>query len=540
MSLAVNYNFKNLYINNNKFYNLVSKTYSGTLFNKPSINVDGPKKGLKAIAFKASAQQYMTVAPFYTTSNGLSFALWFKADSSNGSWARIIDFGNGAGQDNIVILFNNGNLGFDVIQGTSAYLKTDVISNVTNNTWYHIVWTLDPSRGWNIYVNGVLKQTYADAFYPKTMMRNYQYIGRSNWAADPYYQGYIADFRIYNTAITQTEVTDIFNKSFDTGPNSNNLVDDPPLVTGVSQLYNDIFCDLNKSSNDYIECTNCNFGEDIITYKTTTENSQERCRTRCSDEPRCTSYSYDFSKTKDNCSQYITFPNERYQGVQNINSGYNVNKFNYKFSDLNNSQKRNVALKCSDQYLNNMFLSQKNIDLISCITTDNDNMGNFTKIDADPKCIYNLYKSNGLNPGSENRVNYITDPILKISQGDPEIDNYYTTYQSFLQKQVSNSNINNLLNIKDPPNNSTDKKRINVPPPAEDDMSEIVKAITNTGEAIVSTINYPYEETKYDYNLESFDNQDNKENNYVKTIFLAIIIILICIVLFRLCYKWKK
>lgn len=83
-------------------------------------------------------------------------------------------------------------------------------------------------------------------------------------------------------------------------------------------------------------------------------------------------------------------------------------------------------------------------------------MGNFTKIDADPKCIYNLYKSNGLNPGSENRVNYITDPILKISQGDPEIDNYYTTYNSFLQKQVGNSNINNLLN-KNSNLNNTDK-----------------------------------------------------------------------------------
>lgn len=190
-------------------------------------------------------------------------------------------------------------------------------------------------------------------------MRNYQYIGRSNWVADPYYQGYIADFYIYNTVISQTDITDIFNKSFDTAANSNDMVDDPPLVTGVSQLYNDIFCDLNKSNNDYIECTNCNFGDENIVYKTTTENSQERCRTACSNEPRCTSYSYNFSKQKDNCSQYITFPNERYKGVQNINSGYNVNKFNYKFSDLSNSQKRNVALKCSDQYLNNTFLSQK-------------------------------------------------------------------------------------------------------------------------------------------------------------------------------------
>ena len=537
MSLAVNYNFKNLYINNNKFYNLVTKTYSGTLFNKPSINVDGPKKGLKAIAFKASAQQYMTVAPFYTTSNGLSFGFWFKAESSTGTWSRIVDFGNGAGQDNIFICINNGNLCLGVLQSTNSYRNDNVISNVNDNTWRHIVWTLDPSKGWNIYLNGVLKQTYADGFYPKTMMRNYQYIGKSNWAADPYYQGLIADFRVYNTEISQTEINNIFNMSFDTGANKNDMIDDPPLVTGVSQLYNDIFCDLNKENNDFIECVNCNFGEEIITYKTTTENSQEKCRSVCSKEPICTSYSYDFSKKKDNCSQYITFPNERRKGVQNINSGYNVNKFNYKFSDLNESQKKNVSLKCSDQYLNNMFLPSKNVDLLNCINIDNDNIGNFTKIDADPKCIYNLYKSNGLNPGSENRLNYITDPILKISQGDPEIDNYYTTYKSFLGKQVGNSNINNLLNIKDPPDTGDDSiYKINIPPPAEGDRSEIVNTIMETGDAIVTTMDYPY-----NYNLESFDNQNNIEKyNYTKMIIVGIIFILIIIILIRIFCSSKK
>lgn len=81
---------------------------------------------------------------------------------------------------------------------------------------------------------------------------------------------------------------------------------------------------------------------------------------------------------------------------------------------------------------------------------------------------------------------------------------------------------------------------MNVPAPGKNDQSEIVKAILNTADDIRTTMNYPYEETKYDYNLESFDNQDNKENNYVKIIFLAIIIILIGVVLFRLSYKWKK
>ncbi len=533
MSLVVNYSFKNLYINNNKFYNLVSKTYSGTLFNKPSINVDGPKKGLKAISLVASYSQYMTTAPFYTTGNGLSFAFWFKADPSNGTYngrySRILDFGNGSGKENIIVFFYDGNIGLSLFQGGSEYKKYDTISNITNNTWYHVAWTIDKSRGWNIYVNGILTKTYSDGYYPKSMMRNYQYIGKSNWGVDPYFTGCIADFRVYNTAITQTEVTEIFNKTYDSTL-SGQLVDDPPLVTGVSQLYNEIFCELKPPTSDFIECQNCNFGNDTIVYKKTTENSQENCRNLCANESRCTSYSYDFSKTADNCSQYISFPNERYKDVQNVNSGYNVNKFNYKFSDLSDLQKKNVAIKCSDQYLNNMFLTQKNIDLVSCINTDNDNIGNFSKIDTDPKCIYNLYKSNGLNPPSENRVNYIDNPILKISQGDPEIDNYFSTYQNFLEKQVGNSNINNLLNLKNPVNTNANN-RTNLVAQSNGDNSEITGIINSTSDSILKIINNPYIEEKF----------DNKNiDNYSKTIILAIIFILIIIVLIKIYSSWKK
>jgi len=536
MSLVVQYNFKNLYINNTKFYNMVTQSYSGTLFNKPSINVDGPptKPGLKSIAFNSNLNQYMTTSPFYTTNNGLSFACWFKADPSNGTWARIFDFGNGAGIENIILFINSGNLGFSVLQAASSYQKENVIPNVCDNTWRHIAWTMDSSKGWLIYLNGVLTKTYSDGFYPNSVMRNYQYIGRSNWAVDPYLMGCIADFRIYNTAISQTDITNIFNQSFDTGPNKDQIVTDGPLITGHTQLYNEIFCDLYNSSNGgnsangFIKCTDCNFGDENIIYKKTTESSENGCLNTCSNEPRCTSYSYDFSKSKDNCSQYISFPDNRYNGVKNVNSGYNVSKFNYKFTDLSNEQKRNVAVKCSDQYLNNIFLPKNNIDLVQCINPDDDNMGNFTKLNADPGCVYNLYKSNGLNPGVSNRINYISNPSLKISKGDEIIDNYYTNYKAFLGKQVGNSNINNLLNIKEP-TNSNDPS-ITIPPPSSS-KNETIDYINNTSDSIISIMGNPY-------TVESFDNQIS--NNYNNKIMYGCFIFILLIILFIIIFRCKK
>lgn len=531
MSLVIQYNFKNIYINNNKFYNIVSKSYSGTLFNKPSINVDGPstKPGLKSIAFNSNLKQYMTTSPFYTTNAGLSFTFWFKADPSNKTMARIFDFGNGASQDNIFVCISGKNLGFSSYQNKNPYQKENVIPNVCDNTWRHIAWTMDSSKGWLIYVNGVLTQTYSDGFYPKSMMRNYQYIGRSNWASDPYFMGCIADFRIYNTAISQTDITGVFNQSFDTEANLNQLVNDKPLVSGISQLYNEIFCNLFNTKNDFIQCKNCDFGDETIIYNTSTQTSEQACLNSCSNEPRCTSYSYDLSKTDNNCSQYISFPDKRYNDVQNINSGYNVSKFNYKFSDLNNSQKKNVAIKCSDQYLNNTFLSQKNIDLAKCINPDDNNIGNFTMLNTDPECIYNLYKQNDLSTGIENRVNYISNPALKISQGDEIIDNYYTTYKSFLEKQVGNSNINNKLNKSDL-NNSVNPSVIPTPPQSSS-KSEIIDYINNTSDSIISIMGNPYK-------IESFDNQIT--NNYNKIMLGGLIFILIIICLIVLFYKSKK
>jgi hypothetical protein len=542
MSIVLQFNFKNLYLNNDKFYNLASKTYSATLYNNPSVNVDGPKKGLKAIAFNSNIQQYMSCNPFYTTNNGLSFSFWLKADSKNINAAHIFDFGNGPSQDLVKCAIVNGNLAFIVMMnGNKYYPIQNVVENLTNNTWIHIAWTMDLSKGWNIYVNGVLKGTFTDGMYPRAMLRNYQYIGRGNSPSSPYFNGLVTDFRVYNTALSQTEVTNIFNQTYDQTPDSSDLVSDVSLNKGMTQLYNEIFCDLYKTTKGFNQCQDCTFDEQIV-YKKTTESSEQSCLNTCSNEPRCTSYSYDFTKKKDNCSQFITFPNLRYKGVKNINSGYDVSKFGYKFTDLSDSQKKNVALKCSDQFLNNTFLPNKNIELVKCISQDNDDDGNFSKINVDPKCIYDLYNSNGMNPPKVNKVNYIDSPVLSISQGDETIDNRMNIYNSFLQKQIGNSNINNYLSrqsMNDP------SKRVGIPETTVNpDNSDILKKIIQTGDDVVNIINIGNNGNSSSRLLrESFENQDNynsleylKKNQnllYTLLVILGILIILFIIYLKR-------
>lgn len=516
MNQQIQLYFNNIYLNDNKLYNLIDKTYTSTLFNNPTIGVNGPKNGLKSVQLNQSLQQYISIDPFYTQNNGITFSCWIKCDSTNGTWSRIFDFGNGPGQDNILVFINNGFLGFGVLKGTSTYQKDNLIPNILDNKWRHIVWTLDPNSGWKIYVNGELFKEFSDGFYPNSMLRNYQYLGKSNWIADPYLSGFLADFRIYNNVLNITDIQNIYNQTYP--DNAGPEIKDKPLNTGFTQLYNEIFCNLFQTNNGFIQCKKCNFGEQAV-YNQSTQASEQNCLNACNNEPRCTSYTYDNNAKTNNCTQYITFPHQRYETQSNVNSGYNVRKFKYDFNKLSEIQKKNVAIKCSDQFLNQYFIPNKNIDLKSCIK--NSETSNLININVDPECIYNIYQKNGLNPAIVNQSNYNNNNKIMGGKSDRIIDAYQNTYNEFILKQVQNSNINNKLSSLNPNTEINDPIIL-----AEDNSSSLNVNIKSISENIINTIGI----------TESFENYSNSKLNYCNILiilFILSIIVILIIYLFK-------
>jgi hypothetical protein len=503
--------FNNTYLNGDRLFDNVNKVEVAQLFNKPIIGIDGPN-GLKAVQFNKDLKQYISVDPIFTGLNGITFTFWLKCDSSNQTWSRILDFGNGVKQDNIIVFINNGCLGLSVYQNSIEYIKTCVIPEVINNTWNHYSWTLHPQNEWELYVNGASKVKYNDGYYPKSMLRVNQYLGKSNWSTDPYFNGFLADFRIYNSILKISDINSIYNQKYSN--NYGDVLKDKPLNTGFTQLYNEIFCDLFKQNNGFIQCTNCNFGEEAE-YSKSTQTSEQNCLNACGSEPRCTSYSYDNNKSTDNCTQYITFPEQRYKNNSNINSGYNITKFTYDFNKLPDDKKKNVALRCSSQFLNNYFIPNKNIELKSCIK--NNDSQNITNINIDPECIYNVYKKNGLNTKIVNQNSYSNDSIMK-SESDPIIDDYQDKYFSYIVKNVQNSNINNKLSAMNP-NTSIDTPIIL----DESNQSNITTNIKDLSGNIISTIG----------TIESFENNNNNINiNYCNILILLFIISLIIILIY--------
>ncbi|MGA9379294.1 MAG: LamG-like jellyroll fold domain-containing protein, partial [Phormidium sp.] len=140
-------------------------------------------------------------------SQGFSLEVWVRYNSFK-NWSRIIDFGMGPGTDNI-LLANPGTsntLGFFVNRGTTGE-NIQVAGFLDVGKWMHIAVTQEPSGNTKIYKNGQLIQS-GTCHLPNSVNRTNNYIGRSNWSGDGYFDGQMAEFRLWNRSRTEAEIKD--------------------------------------------------------------------------------------------------------------------------------------------------------------------------------------------------------------------------------------------------------------------------------------------------------------------------------------------
>lgn len=131
------------------------------------------------------------------------------------SGARVIDFGNGAGVDNIVLSVSQGTTGkpyFQADSGSSSIFSITAPTALPVGKWSHLVGTWDGVTA-RLYVNGLLVAEAVGALdssganlQPAPVTRNNCYIGKSNWGSDALYYGQIDELAIYNAALNVNQV----------------------------------------------------------------------------------------------------------------------------------------------------------------------------------------------------------------------------------------------------------------------------------------------------------------------------------------------
>jgi hypothetical protein len=160
--------------------------------------------------FSSGITPYVQISSVQTSNSGLSFALWFKS-KGNLDWACLFDFGNGAVSDNILMAIYKNNIALDVVKRGIQSNPLNVVSNVNDGVWRHIVWTLDPLGVWKVYLNGALVWQATGYIYPNAITRTSNFLGKSNWAGDPVFNGVMDEFRMYNRVLVASEVQILYS-----------------------------------------------------------------------------------------------------------------------------------------------------------------------------------------------------------------------------------------------------------------------------------------------------------------------------------------
>lgn len=158
--------------------------------------------------------------------NSITMETWL-IDNSSGTWSRIFDFGNSTGGENVPgsgtqYFFlspqaGGGQLRLGITVGTGEQNVDWVGTRLPTASLQHVVWTLDGgTQTSRLFVDGVqVGENLALTLTPASLgFTVNNWIGRSQFGADPFLNADITEFRIYDGALTPTEV----QQSFAYGP----------------------------------------------------------------------------------------------------------------------------------------------------------------------------------------------------------------------------------------------------------------------------------------------------------------------------------
>lgn len=159
----------------------------------------------KALVFDA-VDDFVTLPAPVANYSAITLAARVKWNGG-ANWQRIFDFGNGTNQ--YLFLAPNGRF---AIKNGGAEQTLD-ISPLPVGEWVHVAVTLGANSG-KLYVNGALASTAAITITPANFNPTLNYLGKSQYPADPLFNGTIDDFRIYNRVLSAAEVAALAMPNF--------------------------------------------------------------------------------------------------------------------------------------------------------------------------------------------------------------------------------------------------------------------------------------------------------------------------------------
>lgn len=153
--------------------------------------------------------QYAQIPAGILAFQDVTISAWFQV-KEYGVFARIFDFGNGT-TDYLTFIPDNGN--YDMRYSTrlnnggpqNLLVDYDASNFIAAGSWNQVVLTLSGDTG-RLYRNGELVLTGPITIDPIDIGAVVNYIGKSQYVADPEFSGLIDDLKIYNYARSTEQI----------------------------------------------------------------------------------------------------------------------------------------------------------------------------------------------------------------------------------------------------------------------------------------------------------------------------------------------
>ncbi|MFC1604394.1 LamG-like jellyroll fold domain-containing protein [Planctomycetota bacterium] len=241
----------------------------GTLFGNPQW-ITGHLGG--ALDFDGNGDYVdLPISSLLSSLTNSTFATWVDFSNAGGGWQRIFDFGIDTTYNMFLTprMDTAGVMRFAItISGYTDEDQTTAPSTLPSG-WHHVAVTLDADNNiHSLYLDGELVAENTTARYtPSSLGETTQnWLGRSQYSADGYFDGSLDDFRIYNRILTAGQVEDLYNdnpptftQAFDPNPQDGAIHPDiwvtlswkPGDFAASHDIYiSDNFDDINDGTGD--------------------------------------------------------------------------------------------------------------------------------------------------------------------------------------------------------------------------------------------------------------------------------------------------
>jgi hypothetical protein len=164
------------------------------------------------LSYNTSSINYCNIKQPIINTSGLTIAFWFCSNYSP-DYARIFDFSDLVDNSIRAVIFETF-FRFVITINTANTTISDISGNYNNNIWYHVAITITYSAGTSstvtVYINGLNKSLTTTNTYPNIITRPYCYLAKG-YGVDVQFFGNIDDFRVYNSVLTQANITALYN-----------------------------------------------------------------------------------------------------------------------------------------------------------------------------------------------------------------------------------------------------------------------------------------------------------------------------------------